>query len=294
MTMPARKPSVKRIFTVLLGLAVLYAMLRWFEHRQVYAPFARMDWSPAAAGWAFEDVYLNAADGVRLNGWFLPAPTNAPQSRRVVLVLHGNGGNISHRAELYALLRGLGLNVFALDYRGYGRSAGRPSEAGTGLDTEAAHRWLTQRGFPATNILALGESLGGGVAAELAVRQPLSGLILQSTFSSIPDIGAELFPWLPVRWLGSIKYDTRAKLPRIGVPVLILHSRADSMIGFQHAERNFAAARAPKLFQEIMGDHNDPLTTREGQGKFREGLEKFFLMLPLPQSEPLRSDRLGE
>ena len=285
MTTPARKKSVKRLFTSLLLLAVLYAMLRWFEHRQVYHPFARMDWSPATAGWAFEDAYLDAADGVRLNGWFIPTPANLPASPRVVLILHGNGGNISHRAELYALLRSLGLNVFALDYRGYGRSQGRPSEAGTYLDAEAAYRWLTHKGFAATNILALGESLGGGVASELAVRQPLGGLVLPSTFTSIPDLGAELFPWLPVRWLGSIKYDTHAKLPLIHTPVLLLHSRADTLIRFQHAEKNFAAAREPKLLQEIGGDHNDPLGTRDGQNLYRQGLEKFFAMLPPPHPE---------
>ena len=281
MTKSAWKKTAKRLFTSLLLLAALYAMLRWFEHRQVYFPFQRMDWTPAASGWAFEDVFQNTADGVRLNGWFFPVNTSSasPWSNRVVLVLHGNGGNISHRAELYDLLRCLGMNVFALDYRGYGLSQGRPSEAGTYLDAEAAHRWLTQKGFTATNIIAFGESLGGGVASELAVRQPLGGLILQSTFTSIPDIGAELFPWLPVRWLGSIKYDTRAKLPRIRVPVLVLHSRADTLIRFQHAEKNFAAAHEPKLFREILHDHNDPLSSREGQEKFRQGLEQFLPLL---------------
>ncbi len=281
MTKSAWKKTAKRLFTSLLLMAAFYAMLRWFEHRQVYFPFQRMDWTPTAAGWAFEDVFLNTADGVRLNGWFMPANSNSvsPWSTRVVLVLHGNGGNISHRAELYSVLRGLGANVFALDYRGYGLSQGRPSEAGTYLDAEAAHRWLTQKGFAATNIIAFGESLGGGVASELAVRQPLGGLVLQSTFTSIPDIGGELFPWLPVRWLGSIKYDTRAKLPRIKIPVLVLHSRADSLIGYQHAKKNFAAANEPKLFRDILHDHNDPLLSREGQEAFRQGLEQFLPLL---------------
>jgi len=107
----------------------------------------------------------------------------------------------------------------------------------------------------------LGKSLGGGVASELAVREPLRALILQSTFSGIPDIGAELFPWLPVRRMHSIHYDTVGKLSRIRVPVLIAHSRADSLIGFHHAERNFKAANAPKYLLEIAGSHTDVLQT---------------------------------
>ena len=113
------------------------------------------------------------------------------------------------------LLLATGVNVFVFDYRGYGRSQGRPSEEGTYRDAQAAYQWLRQKGFPGTNIIAFGESLGGGVAAELAVRETVGGLVLQSTFTSIPDMGAELFPWLPVRWLGTIRYDTRSKLPRL-------------------------------------------------------------------------------
>lgn len=282
MTKPARQKWLQRLVAYSLLLAVLYAMLRWFEQHQVYFPSTRIDWTPATFGWPFEDVTLTASDGVRLNGWFIPAKTNAAHADDVILLLHGNGGNISHRVDLYGLFQQMGLNVFALDYRGYGRSAGRPSEAGTGLDAEAAHHWLTQKGFAANHIIAFGESLGGGVAAELAVRQPLGGLVLQSTFTSIPDIGAELFPWLPVRWLSTIKYDTHAKLPRLHVPVLILHSRGDTLIRFQHAEKNFAAANEPKLFCEILHDHNDPLATREGQEKFREGLERFLQTLAPP------------
>ena len=110
-------------------------------------------------------------------------------------------------------------------------------------------------------MVAYGESLGGGVAAELALREPLSGLILQSTFTSVPDLGAELFPWLPVRWIGRIRYDTQSKLPRLTVPVLILHSREDELIRFRHAEKNFAAAHQPKQLREIKGGHNDGVWT---------------------------------
>jgi pimeloyl-ACP methyl ester carboxylesterase len=114
------------------------------------------------------------------------------------------------------------------------------------------------------------------VAGELALRETLGGLILQSTFCSMPDIGAELFPWLPVRWIGSIKYETCKKLPRLRIPVLVMHSRNDGLIGFHHAEKNFAATNEPKLFWEINGDHNSPVADPK---HFTEGIEKFLAML---------------
>jgi fermentation-respiration switch protein FrsA (DUF1100 family) len=149
----------------------------------------------------------------------------------------------------------------------------RPGEEGTYRDAEAAYQWLVQRGFAGTNIVAFGESLGGGVAAELAVHEPLGGLVLQSTFTSIPDIGSELFPWLPVRWLATISYDTRSKLPRLRIPVLVMHSRADEIVPFHHGERNFAAANEPKLFWELPGDHNGALGNAR---HFIAGVEQFL------------------
>jgi fermentation-respiration switch protein FrsA (DUF1100 family) len=251
-------------------------MLRLFEHNQVYHPDRNLTATGAELGRPFENVMFKAGDGVELNGWFFPADANSPRASLALLLCHGNGGNMSHRIEVCAALLATGVNVFAFDYRGYGRSQGRPSEEGTYRDAQAAHQWLQDKGFPGRRIVAFGESLGGGVAAELAVREPLAGLVLQSTFTSIPDIGAEVFPWLPVRWLAKIKYDTRAKLPRLKIPVLVMHSRADELVGFGHAERNFAAANEPKFFCEIQGGHNDPLCNREG---FIACLEEFLKRL---------------
>jgi uncharacterized protein len=255
---PPRKgwPTAARL---LLLLAALYCVLRWFEHHQVYHPYQAWAADGGALGRTWQDVSFVASDGINLNGWFFPATTNSPRARVAIVVCHGNGGNISHRLGLYSVLLETGASVFAFDYRGYGRSTGRPGEAGTYLDGQAAHRWLREHGFPATNLVAYGESLGGAVATELAVREPLAGLVLQSTFTSIPDLGAELFPWLPVRALSTIKYDSCNKLPTVKVPVLILHSRDDGLVSFRHAERNFAAANPPKWLVEIRGDHNDPV-----------------------------------
>jgi len=251
------KPARKRWFGLLriaLLLLVIYVMLRWFEYKQVYHPSRAMEGAPGQLGRPFEDVFIPVEHGERLNAWYFPASNTASP---VVLVCHGNAGNISHRLDLAALLLEAGAGVMLVEYRGFGRSDGKPGEENTYRDAEGAYHWLLGKGFAGTNIIAYGESLGGGVVSELALREKLGGLILQSTFTSIPGVGAEVFPWLPVRLISTIKYDTRAKLPKLRLPVLILHSRRDDLIAFHHAEENFAAANEPKFLREISGGHND-------------------------------------
>ena len=274
--MTRRRKLTKTLIELLVGCLLIVLMLRWFEHSQVYHPDRVLTATGAELGRPFEDVHFKASDGVELNGWFYPAGTNSHRPKLAVLVCHGNAGNISHRLDTCVALLATGVNVFVFDYRGYGRSQGRPSEEGTYRDAQAAYQWLRQKGFAGTNIIAFGESLGGGVAAELAVREPVGGLVLQSTFTSITDIGAELFPWLPVRWLGTIRYDTHSKLPRLHVPVLVMHSPTDELIRFHHGQSNFAAANEPKLFWELKGEHNDPLADTQ---HFIAGMEKFLSLI---------------
>ena len=277
MVLATRKKRFKILIRLLLWPLLIYFVFRWFEHHQVYQPFATLEAGGDELGRPFEDVQFAASDGVKLHAWFFPANTNSQRADRAVLIAHGNGGNISHRLGLCEVLLETGVNVFIFDYRGYGRSEGRPGEAGTYRDGQAAYQWLRARGFAGKNIIAFGESLGGGVVAELALREPLGGLVLHSTYTSIPDIGAELFPWLPVRWISTIKYDIHGKLPRLHIPVLVMHSRTDTIIPFAHAERNFAVANEPKMFCELKGDHND--TFEAGRERFLEGMEKFLASL---------------
>jgi uncharacterized protein len=231
---------------------------RWFEHNQVYHPTRDWEGSPANLQLRFEDVSFAATDGVKLSGWFFPAPASSTRPDWTMLACHGNGGNISHRLGLYQTGLAMGFSVLAFDYRGYGRSDGRPGEEGTYCDAQGAARWLKQRGFAPQRLIIHGESLGGAVATELAVREPAGALIVQSSFTSIAAIGAEFFPWLPVRKLSKIGYHTHRKLPGIRIPVLVLHSRDDKLIPFHHGEENFAVANEPKLFRELHGGHNDP------------------------------------
>ncbi len=257
-------------------------LLRWFENSRVYHPTRHLEATGAELGRPFEDLFFKAADGVELNGWFYPLEEKSPVGEMVFLNCHGNGGNIAHRIGLYRALLQVGASVLTFDYRGYGRSKGKPSEEGTYLDVQAAYRWLRQKGFAARNIIVYGESLGGGIASELCLREETGGLVLQSTFTNLPEIGAELYPYLPVRWMGTIKYDTKGKLPQIKVPVLVMHSRDDDLIGFRHSEQNFAAANQPKFFAELGGGHNDPAWEAP---EFGRTLEKFMVCVRETSSE---------
>ena len=260
-------------------------MLRWFEHSQVYHPDRILTATGAELGRPFEDVFFKASDGVALNGWFFPAAFNSARRQLALLVCHGNAGNISHRLQLCEALLQTGVNVFLFDYRGYGRSEGRPGEEGTYCDAQAAHHWLVQKGIAGRNIIVFGESLGGGIASELALREACGGLVLQNTFSCLGDLGPELFPWLPVRWISTLKYETCARLPRLKIPVLVMHSRGDRLVGFHHAEKNFALANQPKLFWELKGGHNDAVF--DDRENFIMGMERFIAMAAAqnPKSE---------
>lgn len=271
------------LLTLVLIAAAGLLFLRWFERSNVYQPTRTWFSTGEVLNRPWEAIEFPTVDGCRISAWFFPArPTDAFHDI-AVMVSHGNGGNISHRLALCELLLELGVNVLLYDYRGYGQSTGRPTEAGTYLDGEAALQWLHTRGFDDGHIVLHGESLGGAIAAELALRHPgLRGVILQSTFTSLRHLGSELFPFLPVRWLSTIHYDTLSKLPRTRVPVLILHSQEDTLIGFHHAEANFRAANEPRYFREIHGDHNDQPAA--SPGLFLDAMREFLQAIPAPRN----------
>jgi hypothetical protein len=234
------------------GLA--FAPMARFADRLVYFPSRPHDGgTPAALGLAYEDVELTASDGVRLHAWFVPAPG----AQRVLLFLHGNAGNISHRLDKLAVFSELGASVLLLDYRGYGRSQGTPDEAGTYRDADAAYAWLRTRGIPAQHIVAYGESLGGPIATDLAARQPVGGLILESAPSSILAVARHHYPVVPVGMFLSIRYDALEKIGRVHAPLLILHSPSDEIVPYALAEQLYAAANQPKRLVQLRGGHND-------------------------------------
>lgn len=241
-----------------LGLAYVgfSALLFLFQDRLAYYPEIgrEIHSTPREHGMDYEPLVMVTPDGEKLDAWFVPAP----QAQGVVLFLHGNAGNLSHRMDSIAMFHRLGYAVLIFDYRGYGRSSGKPSEAGLHRDAETAWAYLTgARGIAPDNIVLFGESLGGALAAHLAARQRPGALVLSSVFTSVPDLAADLYPWLPARWLARLRYDTRAALARVDCPVLVAHSPDDEIIPYRHGQELFAAAPEPKVFLTLAGGHND-------------------------------------
>ena len=213
--------------------------------------------SPADIGLPFVALTLATSDGEALDGWHVQAKPGR-DARGLVLFFHGNAGNIGHRLDYLGMFHALGFATLIIDYRGYGKSSGSPSEPGTYLDADAAWRHATQvLGYSTKRIVVCGESLGGGVAAQLTVNHRPGALVLASTFTSVPDLGAELYPLLPIRLLANIEYNTLERLTRINCPLLVIHSRDDDIIPYRHGRRLFEAARAPKQFIEMTGGHNE-------------------------------------
>jgi uncharacterized protein len=231
------------------------ALVRWVEPQLIYFPTREIVQTPTAAGLTFRDLHITTADGVQLHGWFIPT---AIEDAPVVLLLHGNGGNISHRLEKIALLRDTGASVCIIDYRGYGKSEGHPSESGLYLDARAAYDYLVNELKTDPRRLVLyGESLGTAVAVHLAADRPVAGVILEAAFTSARTVARELYRFLPIHLAMRSRFDTLSGIPGVKAPLLILHSRSDEFFGIEHAERLLAAAPGPKRLVELRGGHND-------------------------------------
>lgn len=273
--MRARALLLPALRLVLL-LAALGGVLLIFEKRLIYFPFRAHDVTPGALGLAHEELRLRTEDGVSLHGFFLPATG----SRRVVLVCHGNAGNVSHRLDRALLMqRELEADVLLFDYRGYGLSEGSPDEAGTYADARAAYGWLRERGQAPERIVLFGESLGAAVALELALGAEARALVLESPFTSVPDMARAHYWFLPVWPLVRTRYDNLGKVARLRMPLLVLHGDQDEIVPFAQGRRVFEAAPEPKGFHAIRAaGHNDTyLVGGKGYwrafGAFLDGLE---------------------
>ena len=251
---------MRPLITLLLSLAGIYVLLSvvlyLLQNRMVFLanmPGRALTATPGDAGFAYQDVSITTSDSVRLHGWFVAAN----QAKATVLFLHGNAGNISHRLDSIAIFRELGLDVFIIDYRGYGQSEGKPSEQGTYLDARAAWEYLVNdREIAPKKIVIFGRSLGGAVASWLAAQTTPGAVILESTFTSAPDMAHRLYPFLPVRLMTRLKYSVKENVKRLSSPLLVVHSRQDEVIPFDMGESIFAAAPEPKQMLVITGDHS--------------------------------------
>jgi fermentation-respiration switch protein FrsA (DUF1100 family) len=261
---------------VAAGLALAGVRSGMIERSFIYFPDSELVADPSDFGLPFQDVSFAAGDGVQLHGWLVPGEKDVTW-----LWFHGNAGNISHRLENLKLLHDeLGVSVFLFDYRGYGRSRGKPYEEGTYRDAEAALAYL--RSHPdinANRIVYFGRSLGAGVAVELATRQPPLGLILESPVPSISELARHHYPFLPVGPLLRTKYDSLAKIGEVKAPLLVLHGDMDDIVPFEGGKKLFEAANEPKEFYTIRdAGHNDTYFT--GGREYFRALRRFVEGLP--------------
>ena len=257
------------LIAVCYGLAAAY--LYFFQEKFVYRPSTRIKVTPASVGMYYEEVALVASDGVRLSGWYLPLA----DARGTVLFCHGNAGNISNLIAVAQDAHRLGLGILLFDYRGYGQSEGTPSEEGTHRDAEAAWNYLVQEaGLAPDQIAIIGRSLGGPIAARLARDKTPAALFLEETFTSIPELGRDLYPIFPVSLLVRYEYPTLEYLKQVQCPVLISHSREDMFIVFAHGQRLYEAANQPKAFTELRGGHSSAFS--EDAAMYEAGVEAFL------------------
>jgi len=270
---------LKFILFVAAGYVVLVVLVYFMQGRMVYlaeVPGRTLTMTPADVGLTYQDVSIETTDGVTLHGWFI-----AGQSSQVLLFFHGNAGNISHRLDSIWQFQSLGLSILIIDYRGYGQSAGRTTEMGMYRDADAAWRYLTEsRGIVANDIVIFGRSLGGSVASRLASENQPLALIVESSFTSIPDIAQDLYPWLPARWLSRLNHATREYVRDVRCPILVIHSRDDEIIPFRHGETIFASANEPRTLLTLRGGHNDAFLIDESV--YVEGLRTFLKGLSAP------------
>lgn len=246
---------LRPLIPLLLLLGVLVLAARVFEWINLYRPARRLERDPSAAGLAFEEIFFMTEDLVRLHGWWIPHA----DAQGTVVYCHGNAGNIGDRLAVATGLHALGVNVLLFDYRGYGLSRGLATEQGTYRDACAAFEVARAKHGDAEQppIVAMGASLGGVIAVELAQRRPVRGLIVEGGFSSATEVGEHLFPRLPVRWLSRFRYNAQACVPKLTMPKLFVHSRDDRIIPFALGERLFQRAAHPKMFVPTRGEHGE-------------------------------------
>jgi uncharacterized protein len=235
------------------GYAALCGAVYKYQDRMIYFPDDYFSQDPAAYGLQFEEFELEVQPGNTVTGWIVESEKEAPW----VLHFHGNAGNISHRVDHLRLFRELGFNSVVFDYRGYGKSQGIPSEAGLVADGLAMVKYLTEeRGVHPKMLIYFGESLGGAVASAVAVTKPPRAMILKSTFTSVPDLASEVYPFLPVRWLAKTQFATKDRVSTFLFPKLIIHGSSDTLVPFEHGQRLFQLCSEPKEFLEVHREHN--------------------------------------
>ncbi|MCX5813972.1 MAG: alpha/beta hydrolase [Proteobacteria bacterium] len=255
---------------LLIAYSIIMGATYFTQDSMIYFPEKEILQTPQNINLDYREINFSTKDGVNISGWHIPANPE----KGTLLFCHGNAGNISNVMEHIKIFHEAGFSVLVFDYRGYGKSGGKPSEAGTYLDVEAAWDYLLQQGNPPEKIIVYGHSLGSAIATEVAIRKNPVALIIEAGFTSMPDLGAKLYPWLPVKLLSKYQYSTVTKIGMIKFPKLIIHSPDDEIVPFQHGRMLYEKASQPKDFLEIRGGHNDGFLL--SGAIYKDGLMKFI------------------
>ena len=257
----------------LVLLVVAYGVLRFAASSAVYYPLRYPDgWWNLQRDAAAAEVWLTTRDGVKLNAWWIAAP----DSRLATVFFHGNGGNLTHRVDHMRAIAAAGSALLILDYRGYGKSEGKPSESGLYSDADAAYQWLTDKGYAAKQIVIHGESLGAAVAVDLASRQPCAGVVLEAPFSSAAQVAASVLPLIGPLLIRD--FDSKAKVGKIRAPMLFMQGDRDEVIPYRLGRDLYDAAPEPKSFWTIDGAGHNNLLDVAGD-RYREHLAAFYAAL---------------
>ncbi len=247
------KKMVKSILFFVIFIAMVILYLRHLEFNSLYYPSKQVLQTPGSLGLDYQDVVFETRDHKKINAWFISAGKTAP----VIYFLHGNGGNVGDRLSKIVFFHDLRSSVFIIDYRGYGKSTGIPSEQGLYCDALAGYGYLrNDMKIAPSQIIVYGESLGGAVAVELASKASVGGIILEGVFTSVADMAKKIYPVIPAFFINS-KYDSYSKIKNIEVPKLFIHSRQDEIVPFVFGEKLFKKAVGPKEFFQAQGGHND-------------------------------------
>jgi len=247
--------------------------LYWFANRQVYHPMKHPDgWWEVQDELGAEDVSIETRDGVRLHGWWSPVE----DASLAALYLHGNAGNVTHRGSHIRAANAEGCSMLVIDYRGYGKSGGAPSESGLYTDAEAGYELLRSKGYPPERIVVHAESLGTAVAVELAGRVKVAGVILEAPFTSASDVAGRILPLVGPLLVNG--FDAKSKIGRLAAPLLVIHGDRDGIIPFDMGETLYEAAPEPKSFWAVPGaGHND--IVESGGEAYRERLREFYKLV---------------
>ena len=248
--MTAAKILIKKtVNSAIIIYLILLIFLFLFQRKLQYMPMGKM-WEIASYNLeGFEEERLTTSDKIKIYAWYKPAK----KGKKIILYFHGNAGNMGERAHKFSAFANQGFGVLAISYRGYYRSEGSPSEAGLMRDADAALQFLLQQNYQAENIILFGESLGSGVAVQMATKFNFAAIILESPYSSIAGVAQKKYWYAPVKLLLKDKFESIKFISKISEPVLIFHGTADKIVSYQEGKKLFDAANMPKKLITVEG-----------------------------------------